>query len=474
MKSVFRFFVERALMVNLLSIFLMAIGIYAIFDINREAFPNVNLDKIRIDIPYPGASPSEIERLVITPIEQELKALNGIDTMNSIAFSGSGIINLELDPDSDNRQQIANDVQLAIDQAVLPEDLPSKPHVLEIDGAVFPVIQVAVSAPFSELELKRLGDRIQDDLLSIKGIAKVQIQGDRKAEIRITVDPDKLSLHRVSIGEIASVLKTWNINSPGGQIDTQDGQKMVRIVGQFQNVDDVKKLVLRSNDRGDQIRLSDVATIEESLVIPTIYLDSGGIPALNMIVLKKTDGDIIDVVDDVKKYLATIPEVYGSDVGISTSQDFSRFARLRLGVLTNNGIVGLVLVFISLIVFLRFSVAITTTWSLPIVFLTGLFLLHMSGITLNLISMLGFIMVLGMLVDDAIIIGENIAYHMEQGDSPNEAAVKGAHELFGPVTTTILTTVAAFLPLMYMSGMIGKFIIAIPVVVISLLFFSWL
>lgn len=474
MKSVFRFFVERTLMVNLLSIFLMAIGIYAIYDINREAFPNVNLDKIRIDIPYPGASPSEIERLVITPIEQELKALDGIDAMNSIAFSGSGIINLDLDPGSGSRQNMVNDVQMAVDQAVLPDDLPAEPYVLEIDGAVFPVIQLAVSSDVSELELKRLGDHIEDDLLGLKGVARVIIQGDRKAEIRITVDPDKLALHRISIGEIATLLKEWNINSPGGQINTIVGQKMVRIVGQFQNVNDVADLVLRSNDRGDNIKISDVATIEESLVIPTIYLDSGGEPALNLIIMKKTDADIIDVVDNVKEYIKTIPDLYGSAINLSTSQDFSRFARLRLGVLTNNGIVGLILVFISLILFLRISVAMTTTWSLPIVFLTGLFLLHMSGITLNLISMMGFIMVLGMLVDDAIIIGENIAYHMEQGETPNDAAVKGAHELFGPVTTTILTTIAAFLPLMFMSGMIGKFIIAIPIVVISLLFFSWL
>ena len=152
MKSVFRFFVERALMVNLISIFLMSLGVYAIFDINREAFPNVNLDKIQIDIPYPGASPSEIERLVITPIEQELKALDGIDTMNSIAFSGSGIITLELDPDSNNRDQIVNDVQMAVDRAVLPDDLPSEPYVLEIDGSVFPIIQLAISADVSELE----------------------------------------------------------------------------------------------------------------------------------------------------------------------------------------------------------------------------------------------------------------------------------------------------------------------------------
>lgn len=474
MKSIFRFFVERPLMVNLLSIFLMVIGVYAIFDINREAFPNVNLDKISINIPYPGASPAEIERLVITPIEQELKALSGIDTMNSIAFSGSGFIDLDLDPDSSNRDEIVNDVQFAVDQAVLPDDLPSDPYVLEIDGAVFPVIQLAVSAPISELKLQRLGDEIKDDLLTIKGIARVVIQGDRKAEIRITIDPDKLALHRISIGQISTILKVWNINSPGGQIDTSTGQKTVRIVGQFQNISDVAELVLRSNDHGDNIKLSDVATIEESLVIPTTYYDSGGNPALNIIILKKTDGDIIDVVDEVKEYISKIPELYGSNVTTNTSQDFSRFTRLRLGVLTNNGFVGLILVFISLILFLRFSIAMTTTWSLPIVFLTGLYFLYISGITLNLISMLGFIMVLGMLVDDAIIIGENIAYHMEKGESANDAAVIGAYELFGPVTTTILTTVAAFLPLMFMSGIIGKFIVAIPVVVISLLMFSWL
>ncbi|MCK5396169.1 MAG: efflux RND transporter permease subunit, partial [Gammaproteobacteria bacterium] len=169
-----------------------------------------------------------------------------------------------------------------------------------------------------------------------------------------------------------------------------------------------------------------------------------------------------------------VPERYGESVHIDSFQDFSRFARTRLGVLTNNGLVGVVFVFISLLLFLRFSVAMTTTWGLPIIFMTGIFMLYASGLTLNLISMMGFIMVLGMLVDDAIIIGENITHYMEKGLSPNEAAVKGSVELIGPVTTTILTTIAAFLPMMFMSGIIGKFIIAIPVVVITLLILSWL
>ncbi len=157
MRSIIQFLVGRPLLVNMVSVFIIALGFYAITDINREAFPNVNLDRIQIDFSYPGATPEEIERLIVTPIEQELKSLNGIDDMTSISFPGSGRINLELDPDANNRQRIVSDVQQAVDRADLPTDLPSDPVVTEIDGAVFPVINLAISAPRTDLELKRLG-----------------------------------------------------------------------------------------------------------------------------------------------------------------------------------------------------------------------------------------------------------------------------------------------------------------------------
>jgi len=294
------------------------------------------------------------------------------------------------------------------------------------------------------LALKRLGDDIKDDLLNINGIARIFIQGDRKAELRIVVDPERMEKERISIGAIKQALQNWNLNTPGGDLDTVDGQKTVRVVGEFSGVEDAANLVLRANERGNVLRLSDVATVTESLVKPTIINDVKGEPALSFLLLKKSTADIIDTVDEVYDYLETVPQRYGNDVHISSFQDFSRFARMRLGVLTNNGLVGLVLVVVSLLLFLRFSVAITTTWGLPIIFMTGLFVLYTSGVTLNLISMMGFIMVLGMLVDDAIIIGENITWHMEKGLNPNEAAVKGSVELIGPVTTTIMTTIAAF------------------------------
>ena len=473
MTALIRFFVERDLLINMISVAIVVLGLYAAWDMNREAFPNVEMDMIQVSVNYPGATPEEIEKLVITPIEQEIKALSGVDELTSVAFPGSANINITLDPDASNRSRIASDIQLAVNRAAVPEDLPFDPFVLELDSSVIPVIQLALSAPTTDVEIKRLGDRIEDDLLTIPGISRVTIQGPRRAEIRITVNPEKLSEHRVSIGDIQNVLRQWNINAPGGQIDTETGQKVVRIVGEFRSPADVGNLVLRSTVDGGNLMLKDVATITDDLETAQRYYDVSGRTAISMIVMKKADADIITTVDAVKKYIATVPEVYGDEVNLDSFQDMSKFTRMRLGVLTNNAMVGVFLVFVALILFLRPSVAITTTWGLPIVFLLGLFILHINGITLNLISMMGFIMVLGMLVDDAIIVGENITYHMEQGLKPPEAAIKGAAELMGPVSATVLTTIAAFGPMMFMSGQIGKFIIAIPIVVILLLALSW-
>ncbi len=475
MTAIIRFLVTRGLVVNLVSIFLVISGGFIAWKMMQvEAFPNVNLDRIQIDVAYPGASPEEVEQLIITPIEQELRSISGIDEMISMAFPGSGRITMEVDPDASNRDRLTSDITLAVDRASLPSDLPDDPFVTEVDGSVFPILRVAVSADRSELELKRLGDSIKEDLLSIDGVAKVVVLSDRKAEYSVVLDPQKLLQARLSVDQISQVLRGWNINTPGGEIDTPEGQKQVRIVGEFRSVDDAENIVIRANARGDTLKLGDVAKVSEALETPRTLHDVEGKPAVSMLVLKKTDADIIDTIDLVKPYLKTIPARYGEDIRVKSFQDFSRFARMRLGVLTNNGMVGIVLVFVSLLFFLRFSVAMTTTWGLPIIFLSGVALIYYFGMTLNLVSMMGFIMVLGMLVDDAIIIGENITHHMEKGLNPVEAAVKGAVELIGPVTTTILTTVAAFLPLMFMSGIIGKFVIAIPIVVITLLMLSWL
>ncbi|MDX8411864.1 MAG: efflux RND transporter permease subunit [Mariprofundaceae bacterium] len=474
MKSLIRFFVERGLLVNLLSLMLLLGGIYAATSIQREAFPSVDFDLVVINTGYPGASPREVEQLIVTPIERELKSVDGINVIRSTSFPGSMQIAIEIDPNYTDRSRFVADVQQSIDRADLPDDLPNSPVLTEIKSEQTPVISFTIFSGRDALSLKHVADHIEDDILAIRGVSRVVMQGNRKEEIRITLDPDKARKQRVSTDNVIRLVQGWNVNAPGGPLKTPDGQKIVRVVGEFTSARDAAELVIRANERGDVLRLGDIAEVSQTLEKPWRHVDATGQPAINMIVMKKAEEDIITLVDKVRDYLATIPEHYGEDIEVRAYQDFSINTRLRLGVLTSNGAIGLGLVFLTLVLFLRPAVALTTAWGLPIIFFSGLFTLYVAGMNLNLLTMFGFIIVLGLMVDDAIIIGENATYHMERGMSAAKAVVIGTHELIGPVSATILTTIVAFMPLMFMQGIIGKFVFSIPLVVIVLLLFSWL
>jgi len=474
MKKLIAFFVKRGLLVNLLSGMLLLGGIYAGYSIQREAFPSVNFDLVVISATYPGTSPHEMEQLIVTPIERELKGIDGVKTVSSTSFAGSMEILIEIDPDYEDRSRFVADVQQAVDRADLPDDLPAEPVLMEVKSEQTPVLSFSIFGPINELELKHIADHIEDDLLAIRGVSKVFVQGDRKEEIRITLDPERMSKHRISTEDIIRLVRGWNVNAPGGKLKMPDGQKVIRINGEFTSAEDAANLVIRANERGDALLLSDVAEVTEALEQPRRHVDAMGDPAMNFIVIKKADADIIQLVDRVRAYLPSIPERYHKAIQVRTYQDFSINTRLRLKVLTSNGAIGLVLVFLTLFMFLRPAVAMTTAWGLPIIFFSGILVLYLGGTTLNLLTMFGFIVVLGLMVDDAIIIGENATWHMEQGLSPEQAAIEGTFELVGPVTATVMTTVVAFLPLMFMEGIIGKFVISIPVVVVVLLTFSWL
>ena len=473
MKQLITFFVKRGLLVNLISVILLLGGIYAGMNMQREAFPSVNFDVIAVSGSYPGASPREVERLMVAPIEQELKGIDGINVIRSTAFSGTMQITIEVDPNFSDRSRLVSDIQQAINRSDLPVDLPFDPVITEVKSEQTPVLTFSIFGDFEELELKQLSSHIEDDVRDIRGVANVFVQGDRKEEIRIVPNPDKMRASRISINDIISLVKGWNVNAPGGRLKAHDGQSIIRIAGEFVSAKDAGNLVLRANENGQSLLLKDVADVRETLERPYRYVGAKGDPAITMIVIKKGDADIIDLVDQVRGYLDTVPQKYGEEVNISAYNDFSTITRLRLGVLTSNGSIGLVLVLLVLMLFLRPAVALTTAWGLPIIFFSGIAVLYAAGITLNLLVMFGFIMVLGLMVDDAIIIGENATYHMERGLSPEQAAIEGTYELIGPVTATVLTTIVAFLPLMFMEGIIGKFIVAIPVVVIVLLIFSW-
>jgi len=473
MKRIIAFFVHRGLLVNMISVMLLLAGIYAASSIQREAFPSVDFDLVVVSSVYPGTSPHEMEQLVVTPIERELKGQDGIKNISSTAFAGSMEMLIEIEPSYKDRSRFVSDVQQAINRASLPSDLPNDPVITEVKSEQTPVISFSIFAPLNDLELKHISDSIEDDLLNISGVSKVFVQGDRKEEIRITLNPEKMEKYRVSTDDIVQLIRGWNVNAPGGNLKTPEGQKMIRVNGEFTSAEDAGNLVVRATEQGHRLYLKDIAEVTQDLERPRRYVDAMGKPSMSFIVIKQADADIITLVDKVRAYLPSIPEQYHESIEVRTYQDFSINTRLRLNVLTSNGMIGLVLVFLTLFMFLRPAVAMTTAWGLPIIFFSGLLVLYLSGTTLNLLTMFGFIIVLGLMVDDAIIIGENATYHMEKGLSPSEAAIEGTYELLGPVTATVLTTIVAFMPMMFMEGIIGKFVFSIPVVVVILLAFSW-
>ncbi|MDX8380810.1 MAG: efflux RND transporter permease subunit [Ghiorsea sp.] len=474
MNSMIAFFVKRGLLVNMLSGLLLLAGIFAAMNIQREAFPSVNFDLVAIGAAYPGASPQELEQLVAIPIERELKGIDGVDKITSTSFFGSMEILIQVDPNYKDRSRFISDVQQAVNRAVLPTDLPADPFIKEIKSEQTPVISFSIFGPLPELELKHIANRIEDDLLALPGVSRVNTKGDRKEEIRITLNPEKMQEYRISTEEVLSLVRNWNINAPGGQLKTPGGLKTIRVNGEFTSAKDAESLVIRANELGQALYLSDIADVTQTLEKPRRHVGAMGEPAINFTVVKKADADIIDVVDRVRAYLPNIQKHYSDKIEVRAYKDFSINTRVRLNVLTSNGAIGLVLVLLTLFTFLRPAVALTTAWGLPIIFFSGLLVLFLMGTTLNLLTMFGFIIVLGLMVDDAIIIGENATYHMEKGMSPVNAAIKGTQELLGPVTATVLTTVVAFLPMMFMSGIIGKFVYSIPVVVVILLIFSWI
>ena len=472
--NIAKFSVKNSLLVNLLSILLILGGLFALSTINREAFPIVSFDIVLITTIFPGSPAQEVEKLITIPLEKELKGVDGIDEMASDSQENASVIVINLDPDNKNLDKVGRDIQRAVDRV---NDLPEgaeDPEVNELSTKEAPVIEVSMSGDLSEAELQKYAEILEDRLEEIDDLAKVQRRGWRDPEIWVEVDPVKLSRYYVSPREIMEALRAKNINLPGGKMRTGDSEVNVRVLGEFKTPEEVGEVIIRANDVGNWLRVNDVARVVSSFEDEDFLYRTEGTRALRLVLIKKEQGDAIDIVDRAKVIIEEFKKGAPDELDIILVNDLSFYIRRRLGVLTSNGIIGIILVLVSLFIFLSRPVAFFTALGLPIAFLTTFAIMGYLGISINLITLFGLILVLGMIVDDGIIIAENVYRHIEDGMSPREAAIVGTGEVIKPVTATILTTIAAFSPLLFMSGIMGKFMRGIPMVVILALLASML
>jgi multidrug efflux pump subunit AcrB len=458
-----RYFVRNSVFVNLLMMVILVAGVLIYLSITREIFPEFSLDSISVRTVYPGASPQEVEKLITIKIEDEIADIDGVDNIYSESQEGLSLITVELTEYTD-LNRILNDISSAIDRT---EDLPKDaedPVVTEIKNA-FPIITVSVFGGLPELTMKEIAEDVRDNLREIPGVAQVYLSGAREREIWVEVDPRRLEQYDLSLEEIKGALEAQNINLPGGTIKTDRGEFLVRTVGEILEARELEAVILRSDPQGNVLSLSQVARVRDHFEEPVTLGRFNGRPAMNLSVSKEKRGDAIAISKAARQFVAHYENRLPPGVSLGAFNDTSVYIKNRLNTLKRNGLAGFALVLVILCIFFNFRVAGMTALGIPVSFAGALLLMRGFGISLNMVSMFSLILVLGIIVDDAIVVSENTYRYMEEGLPPQEAAVLGTQQVLAPVVATVVTTIAAFLPLLLMSGTMGKFMSVIPKVV---------
>lgn len=472
MKHAIRYFVYNPLVSNLLLLFLILVGALSIFSMKQEAFPRVNLRQVKILTVFPGASPIDVEKKITIPIEEKLREVEGLDSVRSISRNSESDISIKIDLEHPNPDQVVNDIRRSIDRVTnLPTQVRDRPVVTELKSSSFPVIEIALTGKLTEQELQNTARFLDDELRKVPGVSRVDLFGKRKEEWRILVNPILKSKYVINFLDIFDSINKRIVSIPGGSFLsalTSD----IRITGEVDTIQELKTIPIRSNESGRSVLLSQVAELKETYERPRAFAYSNGENAITLQIIKKDSGDIIETVQSVKKRIKELHPQFPPNLQIIDLNDEGLRASKRLDVVINNSIQGLVLVLFTLIVFFSFRDALITSLSLPLTLLGTITAFPLFDISFNLISMLGIIISLGMLVDNSIIISENIFKHKQAGLATKEAATLGASELFIPILGSYLTTVAAFLPLAFMSGIMGRFIWQIPFMVIVALTIS--
>lgn len=477
MKKLIDFFARQALFSELMTFLVLAYGVYSLLTIKREVFPNVQYDVVLVNTIYPGAAPSEVEKLVTNPLERELKEVDGIKKILSYSTeSRSGIV-MMLDPNQTNQEEAKADIQDVVDRV---KDLPKEvedPEVMALESKVFPVVEVNVTGGVDEFQRKEAARYLEREIEKMREVASVKNKGEREFEVQVEASSKKLRQYQITIPEIVEALAKQNVAIPGGafKVNGENGLEkdiIVRTEGQFADEFDVEEAILRSNDYGKAVRLKDVAKVRMSLKKASVIERTDGKDSIRLIVMKKEDADAIELIDNLKAMTNELDSPLLDDIEIQFVNDLSILIRRRLGVLSNNLLVGLVLVVLVLSLFLPFRVSLVTAIGIPFSFLGCIAYFHGNDISLNLITMMGLIIVIGMLVDDAVVVTENAVRRMENGEKPMDAAIAGTQEIWLPVFASVMTTVLAFYPMLTMTGIFGKFVSFIPLGVICALLIS--
>jgi multidrug efflux pump subunit AcrB len=489
--------IKNNVTVNLIMVFIILAGIFTVMNMRREMFPQFSLDMIAVTVIYPGSSPEEVEEGICIKVEERIESIEGIERIVSTAREGSGTVLAELETGADT-QKILDEIKAEVDRIDTFPDEAEEPTVTEIINQD-PTISVAIYGEVSETRLRQIAEGIRDDLLDAKflsqekkgglqgliasilkpfkfkqpdSITQIDLVGVRDHEIAVEVSEENLRRYGISFDQVVSAVRSGSIDLPGGKIKTAQGEILIRAKGQLYTGREFEKLPLITLNDGTVVRLGQVATVVDGFEDLDLKTRFNGKQAAIVQVSRTSEQDIIEIANIARNYVETQKSKIPEDLDIAVWGDISTMVRDRIDLMLRNGLQGISLVFIALALFLNLRLAFWVAIGIPISFMAAFVVLNGFNQTINMISLFAFIMTLGILVDDAIIVGENVYSHYTRGKSPAAAVVDGLKEVGGPVVMAVSTTIVAFSPLLFIAGIMGKFIAVMPMAVIIILIVS--
>ena len=456
---------------NLLMITLLVGGFYSTFHIKQEVFPEFDLGRVSVMVPYPGASPAEVEQGIILAVEEGIQGIEGIKELTAKAGEGYGSITAELLADADD-EKAYQEIQQAVARIVtFPEDA-ERPRVTLLAHRR-EVINLALYGDASEWALRELVEQTRDRLLQQPGITQVDLLGARGYEVRVEIPQERLRSFNLTLEQVARQIASTAIELPGGKIETHGGEILLRINERRSWAAEFERLPIVSTTEGSVVTLAELGRVVDDFEETNRFGSFDGHRAVGLSIYRVGEQTPLGVADAVREALPDVRADLPPGVHLEIVRDRSKIYQQRLELLMRNAAIGLGLVLVLLGLFLEVKVAFWVTVGIPTSFLGAFLILPFMGVTINMVSMFAFIVALGIVVDDAIVAGENIFEYRSRGMGSIQAAIRGAREVMVPVTFSILTNMVAFMPLMFVPGVMGKIWRVIPLVVITVFAISW-
>jgi len=464
------FAVDNATSVFILALLILFMGISGYQQMPKEQFPEVKFPTVYVNTPYFGNSAEDIESLVTRPIEKELQSITGVKDIRSTSIQDYSVITAEFESDMDI-DDATRKVKDAVDKAKneLPTDLDAEPSVMDINLSEIPIVTINVSGNYTNEELRDYAEFIKDQVEELDQISKVDLKGSLEREVQVDLDLVKMKAVNITFRDVETAIATENINMSGGEIVKNDFRRAIRVKGEFEDIEkDLRDLIVKSEDRRS-IYLRDIATVKFGYQERTSIARADAMPVISLDVVKRSGENLLEAADDIKIIIEDAKKVLPQDLSITTFNDQSVNTRNQVNNLENSIISGVILVTLVLLFFLGLRNAAFVGLAIPLSMLMGILFLYVTGVTLNIVVLFALILALGLLVDNAIVVVENIYRYMQEGYPAFQAAKYGASEVAVPIIVSTATTLMAFLPLAFWPGLVGSFMKFMPITLIIVL-----